>query len=167
MLIYLFVIQGDACTSCPPLSAAVGDGVAVPGPKGERGEPGPQGEGKPGRNVTKQCICSFFMHLLLRLMKMPDDWLASSQGKPGLAGPQGPAGPKGSKVRMFMGISNYFKWRHFNVFTRTVVGSLQGDAGLPGYGLPGPQVRLINFNIHIEGCYCHHQRRNLESQKLT
>lgn len=35
----------------------MGDGVAVPGPKGERGDPGPPGEGKSGRNVTKQCIC--------------------------------------------------------------------------------------------------------------
>lgn len=48
--------QGDACTSCPSLSTVVGDGVAVPGPKGERGEPGSPGEGKPGRNVRKLCI---------------------------------------------------------------------------------------------------------------
>lgn len=34
----------------------MGDGVAVPGLKGEKGDPGPPGEGKPGRNVTKQCI---------------------------------------------------------------------------------------------------------------
>lgn len=50
-------LQGDACTSCPPLSSVVGDGVAVPGPKGERGDPGPPGVGKPGRNVMKLCIC--------------------------------------------------------------------------------------------------------------
>lgn len=50
----------------------MGDGVAVPGPKGERGDPGAPGEGKPGRNVTKECISSFFNYLLLRLIKKPD-----------------------------------------------------------------------------------------------
>lgn len=107
----------------------MGDGVAVPGPKGERGDPGPPGEGKPGRNVTKQCICSFFNYLLLRLMKMPDCALQFSQGKPGLAGPQGPAGPKGSKVRMFMCISHEFKFYHLNVFTFTVICPCRGKLG--------------------------------------
>lgn len=50
--------QGDACTSCPSLGTVVGDGVAVPGPKGERGDPGPPGEGKPGRNVS-EFVCLF------------------------------------------------------------------------------------------------------------
>lgn len=56
LLLFAVYLKGDACTSCPSLNMAVGDGVAVPGPKGERGDPGPSGEGKPGRNVTKQCI---------------------------------------------------------------------------------------------------------------
>lgn len=102
----------------------MGDAVAVPGPKGERGDPGAPGEGKPGRNVTKQCICSFFIYLLLRLMKTPDDRLLSSQGKPGLPGPQGPAGLKGSKVRRSPCISDDFKHCHFCVFTCPVVCTL-------------------------------------------
>lgn len=63
--------QGDACTSCSSLSAVVGDGVAVTGPKGERGYPGPPGEGKPGRNVRKPCVCSL-IYLLLCTVRITD-----------------------------------------------------------------------------------------------
>lgn len=51
--------QGDACTSCPSMGTAVGDSVTVQGPKGERGDPGPAGEGKSGRNVRELCIYLF------------------------------------------------------------------------------------------------------------
>lgn len=37
----------------------MGDGVAMPGTKGERGDPGPPGEGKPGKNVRQSCIFLF------------------------------------------------------------------------------------------------------------
>lgn len=55
---FVVLSQGDACTSCPSLGIAVGDGLAVPGPKGERGEPGPPGQGKNGKNVWEFCIYS-------------------------------------------------------------------------------------------------------------
>lgn len=57
---FILFSQGDACTSCPTLGSSVGDGVAVPGPKGERGEPGPPGQGKPGRNVRGLCFIDLF-----------------------------------------------------------------------------------------------------------
>lgn len=69
-ILCVVIFQGDACISCASVGAAVGDGVAVPGPKGERGDPGPPGEGKPGRNVSILSICSF-IYLLLCTM-----WIA-------------------------------------------------------------------------------------------
>lgn len=45
------------------MGTAVGDGVAVPGPKGERGEPGPAGDGKPGKNVRELCIYLFMYNI--------------------------------------------------------------------------------------------------------
>lgn len=72
---FVVFFQGDACTSCPSLSTAVGDGVAVKGPKGDRGDPGPPGEGKPGRNVRKPCVCSF-IYLPLFTVRITDDRLA-------------------------------------------------------------------------------------------
>lgn len=66
--------QGDACTSCSSAGTVVGDGVVVPGPKGERGEPGPQGEGKPGKNVRGLCFCLFISSPLpLCTMRITDD----------------------------------------------------------------------------------------------
>lgn len=44
--------QGDSCTSCLSAGMAVGDGVAVPGPKGEKGDLGSPGAGKPGKTVS-------------------------------------------------------------------------------------------------------------------
>lgn len=61
-ILCVVIFQGDACISCASVGAAVGDGVAVPGPRGERGDPGPPGEGKPGRNVSISCICSFVIY---------------------------------------------------------------------------------------------------------
>jgi len=46
--------QGDACTSCATEGGVTqGDGISGPGPKGERGDPGPSGEGKPGKHVRQ------------------------------------------------------------------------------------------------------------------
>lgn len=56
--------QGDSCTSCASLGTAVGEGVAVQGPKGERGDTGPTGEGKPGKNVREFYVNSFIIYIL-------------------------------------------------------------------------------------------------------
>lgn len=45
--------QGEACTSCSSSGTGIGDGIAVPGPKGEKGDSGPPGSGKPGKNVRE------------------------------------------------------------------------------------------------------------------
>lgn len=96
-VVFDLIIQGDACTSCSFIDG--GEGVAVPGPKGERGDPGPPGEGKPGKNVRELCIIFSYAALAPSAVNIADDQLMFSfQGKPGLPGVQGPAGPKGSQV---------------------------------------------------------------------
>lgn len=98
---FVSFFKGDACTSCQSLGAVLGDGIAVPGPKGERGDPGPPGEGKNGKNVRKSRVCSYVHLFFCAMHKKKMTILFSFQGKPGLAGVQGPVGPKGSKVRFY------------------------------------------------------------------
>lgn len=73
--------KGDACTSCQSPGAAVGDGVAVPGPKGERGDPGPPGEGKPGKNVRKLHVCPFIHLFFCAMHKKNNDNLVFFSGE--------------------------------------------------------------------------------------
>lgn len=77
---FVSFFKGDACTSCQSLGAAVGDGIAVPGPKGERGDPGPPGEGKNGKNVRKLHVCSY-VHLFFCAMHKKNDNLVCFSGK--------------------------------------------------------------------------------------
>lgn len=79
------------------MGAVVGEGVSVPGPKGERGEPGPPGQGKPGKNVRElymRSILSHFSSMTFAQVQL----IFYSQGLPGLPGVQGTPGPKGAKV---------------------------------------------------------------------
>lgn len=116
--------KGDACTSCQPLGAAVADGVAMPGPKGERGEPGPAGEGKSGKNVRERKVhiypCVKLASLYSSLKKNPIS-SCSCQGKPGLPGVLGPVGPKGSKVGFYL----FRVSEHHSAFCRLILSCSQ------------------------------------------
>lgn len=75
------------------------DGVAVPGPKGERGDPGPASEGKAGKNVRERENCTFApVFICVSVLQFKETSNLVLQGKPGLPGVLGPVGPKGSKV---------------------------------------------------------------------
>ena len=44
--------QGDGCTACPSLQGALTDRAGPPGKPGLKGDPGPEGVGRPGKPVS-------------------------------------------------------------------------------------------------------------------